>query len=570
MNSIRRVIRQAKIRLVCAGLGRSLCYTFTAASIISLIAILALYFGDWEFNLSLWRDVFLAIVFVLALNASLFLTWLKAPSDSSVAQELDRRYQLQERISTALHMASNVSCNSVAAAQIADAERSVSGLAVTEKFELRPNRLLYLPCCFLPILFASYSLIDLENKGIAGALSSQEIIEPQRVTDTVRLLRKTIQERKKDAAAKNLVEAQDLFSRLEQKLERLATNPSADQKQTMIAMNDLRKQLEERASQLGRSEAVKRSLSPINGTTDKANQDILKAITEGDFQRANELMSDYGSKLEKGDLSDKDKQTLQSQLDSIRNALNEEVKRHEDRQDELENKLNAARQSGDRAEISQLERELESLRQQNPQIQSLSELANSVSKASQALSDERLDAGKSITDLAESLQSLQNESSELRDLEAALDDITISKNAMRCQSCAGEGCSECGGKSGLGDQPSNAIAKTSGSSTAGEGNQFGNGSGSGLGKGSGSGDRPESATETNTYQSRVQGDLTRGRAVISGIADGPNRKGISRETLQKSIEVSLQEKDSPTENQVLPRSEREHAMQYFNQLREGK
>jgi hypothetical protein len=68
----------------------------------------------------------------------------------------------------------------------------------------------------------------------------------------------------------------------------------------------------------------------------------------------------------------------------------------------------------------------------------------------------------------------------------------------------------------------------------------------------------------------VQGDLTRGRAVISGIADGPNRKGISRETLQKSIEVSLQEKDSPTENQVLPRSEREHAMQYFNQLREGK
>ena len=57
--------------------------------------------------------------------------------------------------------------------------------------------------------------------------------------------------------------------------------------------------------------------------------------------------------------------------------------------------------------------------------------------------------------------------------------------------------------------------------------------------------------------------------MISGPADGPNRKGVSREALKQAIEASLKEQGSPSSTQVLPRAEREHAMQYFDQLREG-
>ena len=45
-------------------------------------------------------------------------------------------------------------------------------------------------------------------------------------------------------------------------------------------------------------------------------------------------------------------------------------------------------------------------------------------------------------------------------------------------------------------------------------------------------------------------------------------KGITREDVKHAIESALTEESDPTENQNLPRIEREHAQQYFDQLRE--
>jgi hypothetical protein len=90
-----------------------------------------------------------------------------------------------------------------------------------------------------------------------------------------------------------------------------------------------------------------------------------------------------------------------------------------------------------------------------------------------------------------------------------------------------------------------------------------------LGKGAGSGDRPENENETNTYETQVRGKPERGRATITGFADGPNRKGISREDLKNAIQSSLSEESDPLESQQLPRAEREHTQSYFDKLRDG-
>ncbi len=94
--------------------------------------------------------------------------------------------------------------------------------------------------------------------------------------------------------------------------------------------------------------------------------------------------------------------------------------------------------------------------------------------------------------------------------------------------------------------------------------------GEGMGEGAGKGDRPEEEGDTNTYETQVRGQVKQGKAVITGFADGPNRKGITREDVKSAIESSFSEKSDPLENQQLPRTEREHAMDYFNRLRAGK
>ena len=126
-----------------------------------------------------------------------------------------------------------------------------------------------------------------------------------------------------------------------------------------------------------------------------------------------------------------------------------------------------------------------------------------------------------------------------------MDQLSQSKEQMRCQQCQGAGCQAC------------------------QGNGFGDGQGFGLGRGSGAGDRPESEDDTNTYETQVRGEVKKGKAIISGFADGPNRKGITREDVKQAIESAISEESDPSENQTLPRTEREHTQQYFNQLREG-
>jgi len=140
---------------------------------------------------------------------------------------------------------------------------------------------------------------------------------------------------------------------------------------------------------------------------------------------------------------------------------------------------------------------------------------------------------------------MADELSELEDLQATLGDLAQSKEQMRCQQCQGAGCQGCQGGFGQGQ-----------------------GFGDGLGRGAGEGYRPESEDETNTYESQVRGKVKRGKAIIAGFADGPNRKGVSREDIKAAVESAISEEADPAENQTLPRTEREHTQQYFEQLRQ--
>ena len=147
--------------------------------------------------------------------------------------------------------------------------------------------------------------------------------------------------------------------------------------------------------------------------------------------------------------------------------------------------------------------------------------------------------------MADELGEMADQMSELEDLNSAMSDLLQGKNQMGCKQCQGMGCQACQG-SGFGENPGN-----------------------GMGEGSGRGDRPEEETDTNFYDSQVRGQVKRGKAIIAGFADGPNRKGITREDIKSVVNSELDEAANPLENQNLPRTEQEHTQQYFDRLREG-
>ena len=70
-------------------------------------------------------------------------------------------------------------------------------------------------------------------------------------------------------------------------------------------------------------------------------------------------------------------------------------------------------------------------------MQSLREMSALMESASKSLdNDQLMDASASMEELAQRLDEMQKEASELKDLESTLGDIAQSKSAMRCQRLA--------------------------------------------------------------------------------------------------------------------------------------
>ncbi len=80
---------------------------------------------------------------------------------------------------------------------------------------------------------------------------------------------------------------------------------------------------------------------------------------------------------------------------------------------------------------------------------------------------------------------------------------------------------------------------------------------------------PRRQTKTGLYDSQVRSKPGRGKAVVSGIATGPNQSGQVIEQIKTEIETSRSLNDDPLTGQRLPKQQRDLTRQYFDAFREG-
>ena len=93
--------------------------------------------------------------------------------------------------------------------------------------------------------------------------------------------------------------------------------------------------------------------------------------------------------------------------------------------------------------------------------------------------------------------------------------------------------------------------------------------GQGMGEGNGVGRRPKEENQTGNFKSRVRGTLQKGKIVIAGTADGENLTGRTTAEAREIINAEMNSKKETVENQLLPKSQREHTREYFQSLLKG-
>ena len=555
MNRIERQVRHARLRLIFGQFGRALCITLFAALIVATVAVAVPALQVISVDYETWAYAWIGGSVVAALLAAIGYAVATAPTVDSVATEVDKRFSLRERLSSSMTLNDLDRESDFGLALMADAEKRAGQLEISDRFAIKPTKLGWLPVSLIPVLAVVLLLVEPAKESDASSTDKADAAEVEQVKKVADQLKRRINAQKKKAERDGLKESQEMFERLEQELNKITKKQDINKKDAMIALNDLKKQVEERRQRLGSSEQMRRALAQMKGLESGPGEEVAKSIEKGDFMKAKDIVKNLAAKMKDGKLSEKEKEQLKKQVQQMQKAMEKAAEEHEQKKQDLQRKIEEARRNGNGAEAAKLQQQMNKLMQKDSQMQNMKKMAEAMSQAAQAMEQgDAKQAADAMQQMADQLGEMADEMSELEDLQSALDQLSQSGNQMKCQGCGGAGCQQCQGN-GFGD--------------FGMGNGNGQGQGNGLGKGAGAGDRPELEDDTNTYETQVRGDVKKGKAIIAGFADGPNRKGITREDVKAAIAAELSKESDPTENETLPRTEREHAQQYFDQLREG-
>jgi hypothetical protein len=554
MDEIRRQVRRAQWRLNLSVFGRALLWSTLASMAVAVVAIAARKL--WWFNLDpqVWTWGWLAAGFAAGLVAAGVITWWRRLDPISAAIEIDRRFALKERVTSALLLHDDQRDGAAGQALMQDTMRRIERLDLREAFRLGANRWAWLP---LAVILAGFGVAFLPNPDAprSSAAKASTVANQQRIQESAAALQKKLAERRQMAKEQGMKEADKLLLELERGVNQLKRPENTDRKQAMVQLNDLAKKLEERREALGGDDAIRKRLQQLEDMKAGPAEKLANAMQKGDFTSAAKAIEQLQEKLKSGELSAEDQKKLAEQLQQMQQQLQEMKAMQDEMKKNLQEQIQKQQQAGNLAEASRLQKQLDKLMQQDPQMQKLQEMANQLGQASAAMQKGDASAAQqSLSQLASELQSMEQDLQELEMLADALTQIDGAKSSMNCAQCNGAGCSACQGNMlgmGMGQLGSTRPG------------------GMGMGEGRGRGDRPEEQTDTGAYNSQVNAQPRGGRAVATGTLAGPNVSGDVRQDIKEAVSSARSSGADPLEGVHLPPEQREITRQYFDRFREG-
>ncbi|NNE00399.1 MAG: hypothetical protein HKN47_24030, partial [Pirellulaceae bacterium] len=441
MNRIESKVRAARRRVILARFGRALSVTLFAALIVATLAIALPALRAMDINFENWVYSWIGGATAAAFLAAALYSVVTAPTVESVAVEVDKRFGLRERLSSSLTLHDEERDTEFGLALATDAEKRASQLEVADRFSIRPTKLGLLPISIIPVLAIVLLLVEPMSESSASSMSQSELQQAKQVQTAAAQLKKRIQQHRRKAESEGLKEAKEMYEKMEADLDKITKRQDLNRKDAMIAMNDLKKQLDERRQELGSSEQLRRAMSKMSGMESGPGEKVAKSIEQGNFGKAEEMVKQLANKMRDGKLSDQEKQQLKNQVEQMKNALKKAVEEHEQKKQELQQKIEQARREGRGEEAAKMQQQLNEMQQKDSQMQRMGQMAEAMSQAAQAMEQgDASQAADALEQMADQLGEMQSEMSELEDLQSAMDQLSQSKNQMRCQSCGGGGC----------------------------------------------------------------------------------------------------------------------------------
>ena len=545
MNHLLKQVRQAQRRLTLQHFATVLPWCWFVALLVAGTAIAVGKFFPVVADERIWIAAWAGGALLAGLAFAIGWTLWRRNDVLQSAIELDHRFALKERVSTALALSPQELETPVGQAVVNDAIRRLDRLDVSDRFRVALNRKALLPV--VPAVLAFVVAMFVDSRGQTNPVQATTDTEAQQIKRATKPLEKKAMARREEAKAKGLKDAEVLFKKLEQGTKDLSRN-DVDRKKALVKLNDLKKQIEERREKLSGNEKLRQQLNQLKDFKQGPADKLGKALQNGDLRQAQKEIDRLRKQMQKGELDPKEQQKLAEQLKDMSRTLEKLAKDHQQAKSDLKKEIERQERAGQKTAADKLRQQLDQLEKQGEQTSKMSKMAQQLAKAAGQLQKGNAnDAEQELAQLSDELEGMQKSLDEMEMLSDAMAQMDEAKSSMNCQQCKGKGCRGCQGQGNKQGKP-----------------------GDGLGKARGFGDRPETKNKTQSYDSNVKQKVGPGTAVISGTGDGPNRRGEVQEQIKEEFASAKREAADPLVGQNLPRHQREHAKKYFNSLREGR
>ncbi len=484
-------------------------------------------------------------VFAIAGGVGAFIAGLIAlftgPSKLDAAVAIDRSFGLNERLGTAVTLPIELRETPAGRALLSDALSRVESLDIASRFRPRIPKTAWVPLVPIALGLAFFFFAPELTQRLASARSNLTVAEQEEVIAQAQELRKRLAEVKKELEEAQYAESADLLVQIEKAAEDLEKAPPADKEQALVKLNQLTNALEERQKQIGDAQQVSRKLQRLNEmSNDGPADEFAREMAKGDFEKAAEAVKELKDKLLAGDLSEKEQEQLNKQLNEMKEQLNQLANL-----DERKKQLQDALDSG-QINQEQFDRQMARLNDQAEDLQKLQQLAEQLAQAQQQLNQGDLQqAAEALGMSQDQLEQMAADLAELEMLDSTMADLQMAKNGMT----GGDGLNQLGDRLG---------------GMNGFGQRFSNNNNA-SGRGRGAGDREIAEDDTSTFNTRVRQQLGRGRAVQEGFGrPGAQTIGQSLIESEAAVQANAEAATEALSNQRVPRHIEEHVRGYID------
>ena len=553
MDQLHVQVARARRRLLLEQfLGRSAWCLLAALSLAAIaiavprIIVIENLPADWDTG---WLLGALGVGFL----AAIIWTVVAPRTALDAAIEIDRRFELRERVASSLSLSPTDLESDAGRALVGDASRAIQRIDVDEKFRVRLDRRAWWP--IVPAVVSLMLVAFSGNRPAESSAEQQAATTLKNDTKNIDALRERIAAKKNQVGERDLPVAEEAFKQIDAALRDLNKTPDTDRTKRVVKLNDLAQQLEERRQQLGAKEELQKQLDNMKNLGSGPAEKAAQAMKEGNWEQAKQEIEKLQKQLAEGKLDDKAKQELAKQLEQMKDKLEAAANARQQAMEDMKKQIEQQKQQGNMAKAGELQQKLDQMQKQQQQMDKMQQMAQQMGAMQQALEQgDNQKAAEAMAKMAEQMDQMAQDQKEMEAIDAMMNDLEMAKDMMACANCAGGGCEACQGMGmGMG-QGKNPNGKP----------------GMGMGEGRGAGPRPEEKNDTNFRDTRVRQNVGRGRAVFGGMVEGPNIKGNVAESIKEEMAKFGTEPADPLTAERLPGSRREHAEEYFQNLREGK